>query len=193
MKTNSRRNKTRGVAPAILCLSLFIIPVNLFSEQLISSAGIYGEKILVSAELEPKDYSEVVKTMRDGLRPEIFYQFRLYKKQHGIMALLGDKLVYEDNLVYTGSYDLYEKRFFLKVKDDGEYTFIKSRNFLKYFFKLHNYSLSYSIKGNVSDYYLISRVKYIPVKLVPPLNIVSFFINPDSVVTGWQRVTINRK
>lgn len=193
MKINSRRNKTRGAAAFSLFLILFINPRILFSQQLNTSAIIKEGKVTVKVRLDLEDYSNTLKTMQSGLKAEMLFEFRLYKKQYGIISLLGDRLVREEKTVYTGYYNMYDKYFILKENKGREIIFKDSNDFLENFFSLKDYVLKYPDRSNVNEYYLMYRIKYIPVKLVPPLNIVNIFTNSDNISTKWQRVMLEAK
>ena len=174
-------------------LILFINPLILYSQQLNTSASVKEEKVIVDVCLDLEDYSNTLKTIRSGLKSEILFEFRLYKKQNGIISLLGDRLVREEKTIYTGYYNMYDRYFILKRNNGRETVFKNSNEFLENFFSLKDYTLKYPFFSNANEYYLMCRVKYIPVKLVPPLNIVNFFTKSENVTTKWQRITVETK
>jgi len=176
-----------------LLIILFVGSFALFAEQLNISANVKAERIIVNVSLDLEDYSNALKTIRSGLKSELFFEFRLYKKQHGIISLLGDRLVREEKVLYTGYYNMYDKYYILKRNNSSEVVFKDSDDFLRNFFSLKGYNLEYSFLSTADEYYLLCRVKYIPVKLVSPLNIVNFFTNSENITTKWEKITVETK
>ena len=128
---------------------------------------------------------EVLASLWDGLRAEITFQLRLYRRSSGIFAFLGDRLLRERRVYQIASFDFYENRYKI-LKDNritGEYT--AEAEFLDAFFSLPEIDLGEIETGDGRDYYLLARVRMMPVKIIAPLNIITLFSTDAVFTTPW--------
>jgi hypothetical protein len=128
---------------------------------------------------------EVLASLWDGLRAEITFQLRLYRRNSGILAFLGDRLLIERRVQQIASFDFYENRYkILKGgRIAGEYT--AEAEFLDAFFSLPETELGQLEAEDGEDFYLLARVRMMPVKIIAPLNIITLFSNETVFTTPW--------
>jgi hypothetical protein len=127
----------------------------------------------------------VLASLWDGLRAEITFQLRLYRRSSGVFAFLGDRLLHERQVYQVASFDFYENRYKI-LRDDritGEYA--AETEFLDAFFSLPEIELGEISTGDGGDYYLLARVRMMPVKIIPPLNIITLFSTDTVFTTPW--------
>jgi hypothetical protein len=88
----------------------------------------------------------------------------------------------------TAFFDIYENRYKI-YRDDrlaGEYT--RESAFLDAFFSLPETELGEIERGaspEQGNYYLLARVRMMPVKLIAPLNIITLFSSETVFTTPW--------
>ena len=123
--------------------------------------------------------------MWEGLRAETVFQLRLYRRNRGIFAFLGDRLLSERRVYQIASFDFYENRYKIQRDDRvaGEYS--AEAEFLDAFFSLPDTELGEIEAGNGEDYYLLARVRMMPVKIIAPLNIITLFSTETIFTTPW--------
>jgi len=126
--------------------------------------------------------------MWEGLRAEIVFQLRLYRRNRGIFAFLGDRLLSERRVYQIASFDFYENRYEIQRDDRvaGEYS--AEAEFLDAFFFLPETELGEIEAGgglDAADYYLLARVRMMPVKIIAPLNIITLFSTETVFTTPW--------
>ena len=118
---------------------------------------------------------EVLAALEEGLAAEIQFQLRLYRRQRWPFAFLGDRLVSELRLVRTARYDRFERRYCTQSPGAAEARFTDSAGFLEEFFRLGPLALGTLASRDASEYYVQSRVRLAPVKIVYPLKLVTLF------------------
>jgi hypothetical protein len=133
---------------------------------------------------------EVLAALEDGLAAEIQFQLRLYRRQRGPFAFLGDRLASELRLVRTARYDRFERRYSLQSPGEAEARFEEAGGFLKAFFALGPLALGELPAGDTAEYYVQSRVRLTPVKIVYPLKLITLFYPQAS--SPWLRKELSR-
>jgi len=128
---------------------------------------------------------EVLASLWDGLRAEITFQLRLYRRSSGIFAFLGDRLLMEKRVQQTASFDFYENRYKILKGDRRAGEFAAEAEFLDAFFTLPQTELGELQAGEGKDHYLLARVRMMPVKIIAPLNIITLFSNETVFTTPW--------
>lgn len=128
---------------------------------------------------------EVLSSVWEGLRAEITFQLRLYRRSSGVFAFLGDRLLSERRVYQIASFDFYENRYKILKGDRiaGEYE--TETEFLDAFFSLPETELGEVETENVGEYYLLARVRMMPVKIIAPLNIITLISTETVFTTPW--------
>ena len=81
--------------------------------------------------------------------------------------------------------ELFDRRFVI-LEDEGSRTeFRDEESFVRGFFSVEGCDLGELGGGEPGRRYVLARIRYSPVRLVPPLNIVSLFTGRTAVVTRW--------
>jgi hypothetical protein len=158
-----------------------------------------GRRVLASAYLEGVPPESLLSSLRDGLTSEIVFQFRLYREQKGLGSLFGDRLIREETIVRQAGLDVFDRDFIMR-SDRGEFfRFQEGEAFARQFFRMEGCDLgelavgtpvfvageARSSRGAAPAYYILARIRYSPVRLVPPLNIISLFTRRTAVITRW--------
>jgi hypothetical protein len=135
-------------------------------------------------------------TLRDGLESRITFTLRCYKRQTGIAGLFGDRLLAERTVVRVAYYDVLDRRFV--VEQDGARTsYADEAAFRAAFFALGGVELAPAAParaGDASDAapfrYVAARAQYDPVRLSPPLTILTLFRVAARYSTPWVRQAV---
>jgi hypothetical protein len=190
-RPNSRRNNAK--APIVPILFLLSASVFLSAQEARLDAVLRGGRVYAAVEYLDSHFAErgvsanqdVLSSMWEGLRAEITFQLRLYRRARGIFAFLGDRLVSERRVHQIASFDFYENRYKIQMDDRmvGEYS--AEAEFLAAFYSLPETEIGELEAGGEADYYLLARVRMMPVKIISPLNIITLFSTDTVFTTPW--------
>lgn len=168
-------------------LILFLLTASVFlsAQEARLDTVLRGGRVYAAVEYLDSHSQEVLSSMWEGLRAEITFQLRLYRRSSGIFAFLGDRLISERRVYQIASFDFYENHYKIQMGDRmaGEYS--AEAEFLAAFFSLPETELGEVQVGDEGDYYLLARVRMMPVKIVSPLNIITLFSTDTVFTTPW--------
>jgi hypothetical protein len=128
---------------------------------------------------------DVLDSLWEGLRAEITFQLRLYRRNSGPFAFLGDRLLDERRVYQIASFDFYENRYKIQRDDQEAVEYEGEAEFLDAFFSLPETELGEIETEKRQDYYLLARVRMMPVKIIAPLNIITLFSSDTVFTTPW--------
>jgi len=134
--------------------------------------------------------AEVVQALDEGLAAEIQFQLRLYRRQRGVFAFLGDRLLAERRLVRTARFDRFERLYRVQESGAVEVRFPEVASFLEAFCSLDFLSLGPLPPGGAGECYVQARARLTPVKLVFPLGLINLFFPQTTFLTSWLRVEL---
>lgn len=189
-KQNSRRSEAKTPVIPIL---LLLVSTFVSGQEARLDAAVRGRRVYGTVEYLDSNFAErgvsasqaVLASLWDGLRAEITFQLRLYRRSSGVFAFLGDRLLRERQVYQVASFDFYENRY--KILRDNRITgeYAAETEFLDAFFSLPEIDLGEINTGDGGDYYLLARVRMMPVKIIPPLNIITLFSTDTVFTTPW--------
>jgi hypothetical protein len=187
-RPNSRRSKAKK--PVILIL-LLLASAFLSAQEARLEAVLRGGRVFAAVDYLDSHSQEVLSSLWEGLRAEITFQLRLYRRSSGLFAFLGDRLLSERRVCQIASFNFYENRYKIQRGDGiaGEYT--AETEFLDVFFSLPETELGKIEAGDGEEYYLLARVRMMPVKLIAPLNIITLFSTDTVFSTPWVEADLN--
>jgi hypothetical protein len=182
-RQNSRRNNAKSLITLILLLLL--VSFGTSAQEARVDATLRGGVIYGTVEYLGSHSQEVLASLWDGLRAEISFQLRVYKRSSGLLSFLGDRLLKELRVYKVASFDFYENRYKVQKsgREAGEYDV--EADFLEAFFSLHEVDLGEIESAVPGDYYLMARVRMMPVKIIAPLNIITLFSSDTVFTTHW--------
>ncbi len=131
---------------------------------------------------------EVLAALEEGLAAEIQFQLRLYRRQRRPFTFLGDRLVSELRLLRTARYDRFERRYCILSPGAPEDRFEEPQAFLQAFFRLGPLALGGPPAEEGAAYYVQSRARLAPVKIVPPLKLITLFF--PQAASPWLRAEL---
>ena len=162
-------------------------PAILNGQQLELSAVGAGDAIIASSSFLWHRQAELVSTLRDGLESRITFTFRVYERKSGFLPILTDRLVAEKTIARNAYYDFLDDRFVLESDTGVRTSYKEVAKLLEAFLSLPRVSLPRCRPGRQSGCYVAARVQFDPVRLMPPLTIVSLAGATATVTTPWAR------
>jgi hypothetical protein len=127
------------------------------------------------------------RTLRDGLESRITFTVRLYEHRTGLAAVFGDALLDERRVSRVAFYDALAGRYV--VEQDGQAAaYPDGASLSDGFFSLRGLDLDAAkASGHGRARYVAARALYDPVRLSPPLTILTLFGVAARVSTPWVR------
>lgn len=144
-----------------------------------------GRTVLASVSLASAPIERVLTALHEGLKSEIVFDLRLYLRQKGFLAWLGDRPVVVQRESRVAVFDLFTRRYVIQQDGRAVAAFSGQGEFLRNFFVLSDYPVGKLEPGDPSRYYLLARVRLSPVRIVAPLNIVTLFSSDSLITTDW--------
>jgi hypothetical protein len=144
-----------------------------------------GSQVGVSLDYRDPRREQVLKALEEGLTAEIQFQLRLYRRQHGLLRFLGDRLVVERRVLQTARYDSFEGRYRIRRQDRELGAYSEPGEALEAFCSLSDFPLMDMSEAEPGQYYIAARARLTPVKMVAPLNIISLFLPRLAFSSPW--------
>ena len=152
-----------------------------------------AQNTIISFDFAVKDYPEsrVIDALLDGHRSEVRYDFRLLRKATGLRKILGDRLVTGEQTTYMARWDAFDESFVVLIDGAAERVFKDANSFLEFFLSVENRVMT--IEESLTDEdYLLCRWRIQPVKLVPPLTLMTLVKSDLQTISSWQRTEMKK-
>jgi hypothetical protein len=146
--------------------------------------------VVASVALRGAPVERVLVALHDGLKSEIVFELRLYRRQKGFLAWLGDQPLMSLRVSRVASFDPYTSRYVVYQDEQPAESFTNQADFTRYYFALSQYSLGAVESDEPGRFYVLARVRLSPVRLIGPLNIVTLFSADSLVTTDWVEQTV---
>jgi hypothetical protein len=142
-------------------------------------------RVVVSVTLRQPPIASIVDALQDGLKSEIVFELRLYRRQSGFLAWLGDRPIVSLRETRVASFDPFAARYVTFRDGRQEESFSDQAEFLRHFLSLSEHTLGTVEAGSGGLYYVLARIRLSPVRIIGPLNIVTLFSSENLVTTDW--------
>jgi hypothetical protein len=130
---------------------------------------------------------EVVSLVRKGLESRITFTVRLYEKRISIIPVLGDRMIAEKRVARSAYWDFLDGRFVVEADSGAQATYGNAEEFLNGFFILDDVFLSVLPRDARRGLYVTARAQFEPVRLMPPLTLVTMAGGAAVSTTPWAR------
>jgi hypothetical protein len=127
----------------------------------------------------------VIENISDGMRAGITFHIRLYRRATGPFSFLGDRLIAEEHPEFEAKWDVFTNHYVLRGPGGRERRFRDRKVFVEQFFSLSGYRLTDAASELSDEHYILVQVALEPVKLVPPVNLVSLFSQQTMATSPW--------
>jgi len=130
---------------------------------------------------------ELVSSLQNGMEARIVFTLRVYQRRGGFIPFLGDKLLAERRVERSAFWDFLDRRFVVESEDGSRTDYTSAPDLLFGFFSLHDFPVLRLPAGSEEQRYVTARARLEPVRLMPPLTIVTLAGAAASYTTPWQR------
>ncbi len=192
--TVSRRNRgafgaksggafgARGIAAA--CVLLLAVAARGGGQEIELST--VAQDGLVTAHLAFRGVppGDLIESLHKGLESRITFSMRLYEKRRPAFAFAGDRIVAQKIVARSVFWDFLDKVYVVAQDGDGQIVYRDPRELLEGFFTLEETLSSSPARGRL---YVTARAQFEPVRLMPPLTLVSKVGAAANVTTPWSR------
>jgi hypothetical protein len=155
------------------------------------NAGAQDTEIEFSFNVDDYSKPRIIESLLDGHRSEVLYEFRLLREAKGISKIFGDRLIREVTLEYVARWDAFDENFVVLIDNVLERAFDDVDSFLAFFLSVENQTIRLADPLHDDDY-LLCRWRLQPIKLVPPLTLMTLIKTDLQIISSWQQTTITR-
>ena len=125
--------------------------------------------------------------LRQGLESRITFTVRLYEKRRPVLFLAPDHLLVERTVSRSAFWDFLDDRFVVESDTGARVSYASAEELLGDFLSVEEMFL-YPVPRNAHrDLYATARAQFEPVRLMPPLTLVSLVGRAAALVTPWVR------
>ncbi len=131
--------------------------------------------------------NDLVTSLRDGMEARIVFTLRVYQKRSGFLPFPRDRVLVETTVARSAFWDFLDRTFVVESDDGTRRVFPSAPELLRGFFTLSDYPLLRTppVPGELR--YVTARARLEPVRLMPPLTIVTLAGAAASYTTAWER------
>lgn len=186
--TVSKRNSGPRGHAAVLVLCISLLPSVQLAGQGVdltvsSSTGVLSADVT----FRWNRMEELVASLRQGLESRITFTARVYEKRRGILPFRGDRLLAERRVSHSAFWDFLDDRFVVETDTGARMSFGSVDALLKGFFGLSAIPLYTGPRDPGAALYVMARAQFEPVRLMPPLTLVSIVGRAATYTSPWAR------
>ena len=182
-RVGTGRIPARGVILAFLIL-LGSMPAA--AQTLDLSLHVGSDAIRADVSFRWNKENELVSSLQDGMEARIVFTLRVYQRRTGFIPLFRDKLLAETRVERSAFWDFLDRRFVVESEDGSRTDYTSAPDLLFGFFSLHDFPVLRQT-GPEGSRYVTARARLEPVRLMPPLTIVTLAGAAASYTTPWER------
>lgn len=175
-----------------IILFLFIFQTRIYPFDTAITNAVSSGWIEVSAKAIDMNPDKILKSLNEGLKSEIFFQLRLYKKNKSSISIFGDLIVAEKKPFFVAYRDFFSNLYVIETSENKKNTFSETDIFMENFSRISSYRFYNIANLDTQEYYILARIIINPVKLEPPLHIISLFSSIGRT-TRWAKSSIKVK
>ena len=160
---------------------------------LASSVVAYGETALFEFTYAVEDYPthRITESLMEGHKAEVLFEIRVLRKVSGIRKLFGDSLLFQKKITHVARWDPLDDNYIIRVDDLQEFVYDDPSTFLESLLSLHAHTVNIGQSIQKNDY-VMCRSRIQPIKLIPPLSLMTIFRTDLSETSSWTRVVYRR-
>ena len=129
----------------------------------------------------------VIDSLRAGLESRITFTTRLYESRRPAFSFAGDRLLSERTVTRSAFWDFLDHVFVVEQEGIPQKAYVDPRELIRGFFVLDqvfNVDMASAMRRRL---YVTARAQYEPVRLMPPLALISLVGAAARVTTPWVR------
>jgi hypothetical protein len=191
-RTASRRSELPRLLPLPLLLLLALAALPAAGQGLSLSVSREGPLVRAGVVFRWDREQELFSTLREGLESRITFTLRAFEKSPGLLSLLGDRLLAEKTVARSAYFNFLDNTYVVEEADGARAAYTDLGALLKGFFSVPSASLLVLGSARRGPCYVTARAQFDPVRLMPPLTIVSLAGAAATTTTPWVRAEIPR-
>ena len=130
---------------------------------------------------------ELASSLRAGMESRITFTVRLYERRKGILPFTGDHLLTERSVSRSAFWDFLDGRYVVESENGARLSYADTDDLLQGFLTLADLALSDLPPEAHPLVYVTARAHFEPVRLMPPLTLVSLVGRAATSTTPWVR------
>jgi hypothetical protein len=130
---------------------------------------------------------DVVTALRQGLESRITFTVRLYEKRRTVLPLARDRLLAERTVSRSAFWDFLDDRYVVESDTGAQVSYASAEELLGSFFSVADVFLYPVPRDPHRALYATARAQFEPVRLMPPLTLISMVGRAAAFVTPWVR------
>jgi hypothetical protein len=130
---------------------------------------------------------EVIDSLQAGLESRITFTTRLYEARRPAFSFAGDRLLFQRSVTRSAFWDFLDQVFVVEQEGVPQKTYTDPRELIRGFFALDevfNVDMASAVRRRL---YVTARAQFEPVRLMPPLSLISLAGAAANVATPWVR------
>ncbi len=121
------------------------------------------------------------------MEARIVFTLRVYQRRRGFLPFFRDRLLVETTLARSAFWDFLDRTFVVESDDGTRAVYQSAPELLLGFFSLTDVRVPLAAPRRGEARYVTARARLEPVRLMPPLTIVTLAGAAASYTTPWER------
>jgi hypothetical protein len=187
-KDDSRRNKAAS-RPSLLLVACVALLAAAAAHAQSTDLTVSASSGALTAGLSFRwaQVQDVVAALRQGLESRITFTVRLYEKRRAALPFTQDHLLVERSVSRTAFWDFLDDRYVVESDTGAQVSYAGPEELLASFFTVTDVFLYPLPRDFHRGMYATARAQFEPVRLMPPLTLVSMVGTVAVAVTPWVR------
>ena len=184
--TASRRNRA-GAALVLACVLLGLIAVEGTAQAMELSVAERGGIVGATMSFQWTRSDLVIESLLAGLESRITFTTRLCESRRPALSFAGDRVLAERTVTRSVFWDFLDKAFVVEQEGMQQKTYTDPGALVSFFFSQDEV---FTVPGGSAPrrrLYVAARAQFEPVRLVPPLTLVSLAGAAATVTSPWVR------
>jgi hypothetical protein len=188
LRDGSRRNRDALPAVALLAAALIVLGASSSPGQTVDlSVTTRASFIVARVSFRWDRMPELASSLRAGMESRITFTVRLYAKRKRILPFTGDRLLVERSVSRSAFWDFLDGRYVVESENGARLSYAGTEELLQGFLTLADLVLSDVPPETHPPVYITARAQFEPVRLMPPLTLVSLMGRAATSTTPWVR------
>jgi hypothetical protein len=181
-KTDSRKSRPHLLLAAVLALLAVSAP-RLPAQEVALAAAVREGIVCADIEFRWDREVELIQSLRDGLESRITFTARLYDRKQALLPIMRVVQIESRSFSQSAFFDFLGRKFIVETDLGRRITFLRAEDLIHAFFTMHDITLAE--RSQVQDPFVSVRVQFEPVRLMPPLTIISLVGAAGTYTSPW--------
>ena len=186
-RRSSPRRRHRVTGSVLLLLLASLAGEHAAAQSLDLGVNVRADGISANVSFRWNKEADLVDSLRDGMEARIIFTLRVYQKNQGFLPFLRDRLLAETSIARSAFWDFLDGKFVVESDDGSRSAYTSAQDLLTGFFSLTDFPLLRLPPQHGELRYVMARARLEPVRLMPPLTIVTLAGAAASYTTPWER------